>query len=144
MFLPTKCMNTPKPPMPQKKNKVMDLILFAVAVYLLFTVNWGHTTAFDHLMLFLYVLCVLLRISNIRKSGIREMERRKRMEQMQQQKAEQAAASENTALTENTASTQEITQTQDNAEPSSAAEQNDTVSDTSMDDSESSDENKSI
>lgn len=130
-------MNTPKPPMPQKKNKVMDLILFAVAIYLLFTVNWGHTTAFDHLMLFLYVLCVLLRISNIRKSGIREMERRKRMEQMQQQKAEQSAS-------ENTANTPEITQIQDLAELSTTAEHNDTVSDTSMDNSKSLDKNESI
>lgn len=134
-------MNTPKPPMPQKKNKVMDLILFAVAVYLLFTVHWGHTTSFDHLMLFLYALCVLLRISNIRKSGIREMERRKRMEQMQQQKAEQL--SEDAVSTENTATTQEIAQVQEHAEPSTA-EQNNTVSDTSMDDSKSSDKNESI
>ncbi len=103
IHLPTSCMNTNKPPVPPKKNKIMDLILFLVAIYLLFTVKWGHTTSYDHLMLFLYALCVLLRISNIRKSGIREMERRKRMEQMQKQNEQETANEEDPALLQNTA-----------------------------------------
>ena len=67
-------MNNQRPNPPRKKIKPTDLILFAVAIFLLFMTPWGNTNSYHRLMLFLYFLCVLLRFSNIRKQKMREFE----------------------------------------------------------------------
>ena len=87
----------------KKKITLTDLILFLAAIFIMLRTPWGHMDSFDHLILFLYALCVLLRISNLRKMRIREMERERK-------KAEQAqtAPEQNTSvLPENAASVQE-------------------------------------
>lgn len=74
-------MNNQQPNGPKRNIKLADLVLFAVAIFLIFMTPWGNTNSYHHLMLFLYVLCVLLRISNIRKQKIREFEHKRRMEE---------------------------------------------------------------
>lgn len=73
-------MNNQRPNPPRKKIKPTDLILFAVAIFLLFMTPWGNTNSYHRLMLFLYFLCVLLRFSNIRKQKMREFEHKRKME----------------------------------------------------------------
>lgn len=74
-------MNNQRPNPPRKKIKPTDLILFAVAIFLLFMTPWGNTNSYHRLMLFLYFLCVLLRFSNIRKQKMREFEYKRKMEE---------------------------------------------------------------
>ena len=74
-------MNNQRPNPPRKKIKPTDLILFAVAIFLLFMTPWGNTNSYHRLMLFLYFLCVLLRFSNIRKQKMREFEHNRKMEE---------------------------------------------------------------
>lgn len=74
-------MNNQRPDPPRKKIKPTDLILFAVAIFLLFMTPWGNTNSYHRLMLFLYFLCVLLRFSNIRKQKMREFEHKRKMEE---------------------------------------------------------------
>lgn len=82
-------MNNQRPNPPRKNIKLADLVLFAVAIFLIFMTPWGNTNSYHHLMLFLYVLCVLLRFSNLRKQKIREFEHKRKMEE---RAAMQAAA----------------------------------------------------
>lgn len=74
-------MNNQRPNPPRKNIKLADLVLFAVAIFLIFKTPWGNTNSYHHLMLFLYVLCVLLRFSNIRKQKMREFEHKRKMEE---------------------------------------------------------------
>ena len=74
-------MSNQRPNPPRKKIKPTDLILFAVAIFLLFMTPWGNTNSYHRLMLFLYFLCVLLRFSNIRKQKMREFEHKRKMEE---------------------------------------------------------------
>lgn len=74
-------MNNQRPNPPRKKIKPTDLILFAVAIFLLFMTPWGNTNSYHRLMLFLYFLCVLLRFSNIRKQKMREFEHKRKIEE---------------------------------------------------------------
>lgn len=89
------CTMTNQRPNPPRKNiKLADLVLFAVAIFLIFMTPWGNTNSYHRLMLFLYVVCVLLRFSNIRKQKMREFEHKRKMEERaaMQQAAEQLPA----------------------------------------------------
>ena len=87
-------MNNQRPNPPRKKIKPTDLILFAVAIFLLFMTPWGNTNSYHRLMLFLYFLCVLLRFSNLRKQKMREFAHKRKMEERaaMQQSAESLPA----------------------------------------------------
>lgn len=74
-------MNNQRPNPPRKNIKLADLVLFAVAIFLIFMTPWGNTNSYHRLMLFLYVVCVLLRFSNIRKQKMREFEHKRKMEE---------------------------------------------------------------
>ena len=53
------CTMTNQRPNPPRKNiKLADLVLFAVAIFLIFMTPWGNTNSYHRLMLFLYVVCV--------------------------------------------------------------------------------------
>lgn len=94
-------MNNQRPNPPRKNIKLADLVLFAVAIFLIFMTPWGNTNSYHHLMLFLYVLCVLLRFSNLRKQKIRELERKRKMEERAaMQKATEALPADEAAPTE--------------------------------------------
>ena len=56
----------------ERKNFI-DVILFAFAIYLLFTTNWSNVDKFSQLLLLMYALCITLRIGNIMKIKQNEM-----------------------------------------------------------------------
>ncbi len=67
----------------ERKNFI-DVILFAFAIYLLFTTNWSNVDKFSQLLLLMYALCITLRIGNIMKIKQNEMiQRQKQNEQNQ-------------------------------------------------------------
>ena len=66
------------------RKNFIDVILFAFAIYLLFTTNWSNVDKFSQLLLLMYALCITLRIGNIMKIKQNEMiQRQKQNEQNQ-------------------------------------------------------------
>ena len=49
-----------------------DMLLIALAVLVLVRVDWRHMNSFHYLILFLLVLCFMLRWSNMRKDARRQ------------------------------------------------------------------------
>ncbi len=78
---------------PKKKRNLTDLILFGIAILLLFIIPWSNMNSFHYLLLFLYVFCCLMRITNIRKMRMRQM--------AQQKNAEQAKANQTDTTNQN-------------------------------------------
>lgn len=79
----------------QKRNFI-DIVLLLFAAYLLFTTNWADVDKFSQLLLLMYALCVVLRISNIMKAKRKELAiKEKQKEQIEQE--------QNVQLTENSA-----------------------------------------
>lgn len=72
---------------PNKKRNLTDFILLGMAILLLVIIPWSNMNSFHYLLLFLYVFCCLLRITNIRKVRMRQMAQ-------QQKHAEQEKAKE--------------------------------------------------
>ena len=66
---------------PNKKRNLTDFLLFGMAILLIFIIPWSNMNSFHYLLLFLYVFCCLLRITNIRKVRMRQMAQQKRAEQ---------------------------------------------------------------
>ncbi|MGN0135769.1 hypothetical protein [Anaerotignum sp.] len=69
---------------PQRKTiPPKDLLLIALAVLVIFRVDWKNMNSFHYLILFLLFLCFMLRWSNMRKDAQRKemMERRKAAEE---------------------------------------------------------------
>ncbi len=58
---------------PKKKRNLTDFLLFALAIFLLIIIPWSNMNSFHYLLLFLYVFCCLMRITNIRKMRMRQM-----------------------------------------------------------------------
>ncbi len=79
---------------PKKKRNLTDLILFGIAILLLFIIPWSNMNSFHYLLLFLYVFCCLMRITNIRKMRMRQMAQ-------QQKNAEQAKANQTDTTNQN-------------------------------------------
>ena len=72
----------------QRKNFI-DVILFAFAVYLLFTTNWSNVDKFSQLLLLMYALCITLRIGNIMKIKRKEIVEKERQNTSSEQQSEQ-------------------------------------------------------
>ncbi len=72
----------------QRKNFI-DVILFAFAVYLLFTTNWSNVDKFSQLLLLMYTLCITLRIGNIMKIKRKEIVEKERQNTSSEQQSEQ-------------------------------------------------------
>ncbi len=71
---------------PHKKRNLTDFLLFAIAILLLFIIPWSNMNSFHYLLLFLYVFCCLMRITNIRKMRMRQMaQQQKHTEQDKEQ-----------------------------------------------------------
>lgn len=82
--------NQNKPNKPQRKQiPRIDLIIIALGVLVIFRVEWGNMNSFHYLILFLFVLCLMLRWANMRKA---EEMRRKKAEYMAQKAAQEAAS----------------------------------------------------
>lgn len=87
-------MNPQRPTPPKRRLNLTDIVLFLAALFLLFNTPWGNTNSFHHLMFFLYVLCVMLRLSNIRKQGKRQLEQAKKQAQQDTQSTPEQTNSE--------------------------------------------------
>lgn len=74
-------------PPKRKKLPITDLILIALAVLVIFRIDWGNMNSFHYLILFLLLLCFMLRWSNMRKEA-------QRKEAMARRKAEEARLAE--------------------------------------------------
>lgn len=93
--------NNPNPNIPKRKPiPPRDLILIALAVLVMTRIDWANMNSFHYLILFLLVLCFMLRWSNMRKDADRKqkmeeyraaMEAKQAAEQAVQAPAEEAA-----------------------------------------------------
>ena len=73
---------------------IRDLILIALAVLVMTRVDWANMNSFHYLILFMLVLCFMLRWSNMRKEAMRKQ----KMEEAQakaQTEQDAAAQTEN-------------------------------------------------
>ena len=70
------------------------MLLIALAVLVLVRVDWRHMNSFHYLILFLLVLCFMLRWSNMRKDARRQelLKKKAEYEAAQQQTTEDAPA----------------------------------------------------
>lgn len=93
-------MENQTPNMPPKRKRIppRDLILIALAVLVMFRVDWSNMNSFHYLILFMLVLCFMLRWSNMRKEAIKKQD----MERYRAQ-YEAEAAKDAPALAENSA-----------------------------------------
>lgn len=83
--------NSPQPTPPRRKQMApRDMLLIALAVLVLVRVDWRHMNSFHYLILFLLVLCFMLRWSNMRKDARRQelLKKKAEYEATQQQSAE--------------------------------------------------------
>lgn len=85
---------------PQRKNiPPKDLLLIALAVLVIFRVDWGNMNSFHYLILFLLFLCFMLRWANMRK----EAQRKEMMERYKAAQEAEKATQEPAQLTEEAA-----------------------------------------
>ena len=87
--------NSPQPTPPRRKQMApRDMLLIALAVLVLVRVDWRHMNSFHYLILFLLVLCFMLRWSNMRKDARRQelLKKKAEYEATQQQSAEDTPA----------------------------------------------------
>lgn len=80
--------NTPNKPQRRKVPRI-DLIIIALGILIIFRIDWGNMNSFHYLILFMFVLCLMLRWANMRK--VEEM-KRKKAEYMAQKAAREAAS----------------------------------------------------
>lgn len=74
--------NTNQKPDPNKKKfAVTDIILMCLGPFILIRTPWSNMNSFYYLLFFLYIFCIMMRLTNIRKQHAKKME-------MEQKKAE--------------------------------------------------------
>lgn len=85
--------NNPQPTPPRRKQMApRDMLLIALAVLVLVRIDWRHMNSFHYLILFLLILCFMLRWSNMRKDARRQELLRKKAEYEAMQQQKDAAA----------------------------------------------------
>ena len=119
---------TQNQPPQRKKIPLSDLILIALAVLVMFRVDWGNMNSFHYLILFLLVLCFMLRWSNMRKAAQRKeaLERRRAAEaaaQAEQNALPEAAAPAEAVTTEEAAPVEAAATEEATSAPSAEAEE---------------------
>ncbi len=87
----------------KKRLSTADIVLICVGLYVLIRTPWGNMNSFHYLLFFLYIFCMMMRLTNMRKQNSQK-------EKMQQEKAKlemhaleensQAEPSENEAAPE--------------------------------------------
>lgn len=78
-------------PPKRKKMAPRDLILIALAILVMFRVDWSNMNSFHYLILFLLILCFMLRWSNMRKEAQRQELLKRKAEYEAAMAAKQAA-----------------------------------------------------
>lgn len=85
--------NNPQPTPPKRKQMApRDMLLIALAVLVLTRIDWRNMNSFHYLILFLLVLCFMLRWSNMRKDAKRQEMLKKKADYEAAQKAEEQPA----------------------------------------------------
>ena len=85
--------NTPNRPQPKKIPRI-DLIIMALGILVIWRVDWGNMNSFHYLIMFMFVLCLMLRWGNIRKAEARKQKQREIMAQKAAYEAAQKAVRE--------------------------------------------------
>ena len=67
----------------KKKLSTADIVLIGVGLYVLIRTPWGNMNSFHYLLFFLYVFCMMMRLTNIRK----QQSQKEKMEQEKQRLA---------------------------------------------------------
>lgn len=102
--MPEKQMNTNQqntPPI-RRKPSPTDIILILLGILVLIRTPWDNMDSFYFLLIFLYILCIMLRIANLRREKMREMAIAQRKAQAQENAAaEDSGAQETPVLPEN-------------------------------------------
>lgn len=70
-----------KPDQSKKKFATTDIILMCLGIFILIRTPWSNMNSFYYLLFFLYIFCIMMRLTNIRKQHSKKME-------MEQKKAE--------------------------------------------------------
>lgn len=83
---------TPNTPPKRKRIPPRDLILIALAVLVMFRVDWSNMNSFHYLILFMLVLCFMLRWSNMRKEAIKKQDMERYRAQYEAEAAKEAPA----------------------------------------------------
>ncbi|WP_304509014.1 hypothetical protein [Anaerotignum sp.] len=65
----------------KKKHAVTDIILMCLGLFILIRTPWSNMNSFYYLLFFLYIFCIMMRLTNIRKQHAKKIE-------MEQKKAE--------------------------------------------------------
>ena len=99
--------NSPK----RSPMALRDLILIALAILVMTRIDWANMNSFHYLILFLLVLCFMLRWTNMRKDAMRK-----------QKMEEYRAAMEAKQAAENAAQDAAASEAAETAEPISAAD----------------------
>lgn len=87
--------NNTQNPRPQKQRKKIppkDIILIALAVLVMFRIDWANMNSFHYLILFLLLLCFMLRWSNMRKENQRKQAMLQRQAELEAKKAAETPA----------------------------------------------------
>ena len=84
--------NTQNRPPQRKRIPTKDLLLILLTVLVIFRVDWRNMNSFHYLILFLLILCFMLRWSNMRKDAQRRemLARRQETEEAAQASADEA------------------------------------------------------
>lgn len=83
--------NNPKRPQ-RKQMAPRDMLLIALAILVMTRIEWTNMNSFHYLILFLLVLCFMLRWSNMRKDAQRKEAMMRRKAEMEAAQAAQAPA----------------------------------------------------
>lgn len=112
---------------PQKKRRKLtltDIILYALAVFMLFRVPWNNMNSFHYMLFFLFILCLMLRFSNMRKAAIKEiaLQRKREAEEAAAKAQQEALLTGNVQETTAETTEEEAAGSAETIEPAEAAE----------------------
>lgn len=82
----------PRPQRQRKKIPPKDILLIALAVLVMFRIDWANMNSFHYLILFLLLLCFMLRWSNMRKENQRKQAMLQRQAELEAKKAAETVA----------------------------------------------------
>ena len=86
--------NHPQPTPPKRKAmSPKDMLLIALTILVIIRTDWHNMNSYDYLLLFLLLLCFMLRWSNMRKDAQRQ-ELIKKKAEYEEQAAQSSASAE--------------------------------------------------
>ena len=95
-----------KPKSNKKKFSLTDIILILLGLFVLIRTPWANMNSFHYLLFFLYIFCIMMRITNMRKKNARK-------EKSQQQEDASTSTAEEKSAAPTADSTEEANETMD-------------------------------